>query len=83
MSERVTYLDSGGTGREVVEMFAWLAGPPGDEGIVSFDELPLVMAKRELAVSFTPYIAGLAKATGKPCRLVRYGERTVLTEITP
>lgn len=79
------YLDPGGTGVTISELWAWLAGPVEDEGVVAVTHgelvIPLVGADRERIESYRGEVEQLRRNTGAQIRLVRWGVREVLEEL--
>lgn len=76
------------TGLRIDELYAYVATDgDDDEGLpaanINGAAMPLIAADQARLTSLRPYAEQVVRATGRPVRLVRFSERTVIETIEP
>ena len=67
-------------------LYAWISVDENQfEGIIAGTNPPLPFISTELEVlkAWEPYVQDIATKAGKKCRLVKFGCREIVTELTP
>jgi hypothetical protein len=77
--------DPGGVGFHIDGLWAYLAvgEQDGGEGVVAWNNMPLIAADRARLDSLRPYAEQVAKAAAKRVVLVRFDQRTDVEVLEP
>jgi hypothetical protein len=68
----------------MTQMWAWVTvHSETEQSITGMDGLPLVAQQETVIRKFAPMLRRLAKATGKPQRLIRFDRVTTVDQIDP
>lgn len=76
--------DPGGNGVPLTEMWAWVSvHGEGEQSITGLNGIPLVAQQESVLRQMEPLLRDIVRQSGKPQRLVRFHQVTVVDQIDP